>query len=207
MTKFVGRQELFMKQLNVHGSIVELGVGQGAGLFTWAQLSAIFEPANYNREVIGFDSFTGFPTISEQDRVHPDNGSSPKRGGFAPRFGSKEQLEAISRVHDLTRFLGHMPKVRLIEGDIATSVPEFLNKNRHLIISLLNIDVDLYAPTISALDHLLPRIPKGGIVIFDELNVRNFPGETIAICERLGLSNVRLRRLAHVPCLSYIVIE
>ena len=39
----------------------------GGGLFTWAQLSAIYEPVNHNRKIFGFDSFEGFPDIGHKD--------------------------------------------------------------------------------------------------------------------------------------------
>ena len=34
---------------------------------TWYHLSAIYEPTNYLREIIGFDTFEGFPEISVED--------------------------------------------------------------------------------------------------------------------------------------------
>jgi hypothetical protein len=47
---FLCRQELFRKVVEVNGAVVECGVFNGAGLFTWAQLSNIYEPVNYNRK-------------------------------------------------------------------------------------------------------------------------------------------------------------
>ena len=59
LTKFLARSEVFQKQLNVNGSIVEVGVHRGASYMTWAHLSSIFEPVNYLRKVIGFDRRDG----------------------------------------------------------------------------------------------------------------------------------------------------
>src|SRR3954469_9640525 len=67
LARFLGRHELFRQVLDVNGAIVECGVFNGAGLFTWAQLSTIYEPVNYNRKVIGFDTFAGFPGVSDAD--------------------------------------------------------------------------------------------------------------------------------------------
>src|SRR5215211_5994451 len=47
LTKFLARSEVFLQQINVHGSIIELGVARGASLMTWLHLSAIHEPSNY----------------------------------------------------------------------------------------------------------------------------------------------------------------
>ena len=52
----------------IEGNIVEGGVYAGQGLMTWAQLSAIFEPIGGTfREIIGFDTFDGFPSIDAKD--------------------------------------------------------------------------------------------------------------------------------------------
>ena len=45
LTRFLTRYEIFKKVLRVQGSIVECGVLHGGGLMTFAQLSAILEPA------------------------------------------------------------------------------------------------------------------------------------------------------------------
>ena len=38
---------------------------------TWAKLSAILEPVNLTRRIYGFDTFAGFPSLSEKDQVSP----------------------------------------------------------------------------------------------------------------------------------------
>lgn len=52
-------------QLNIKGSIIECGVHQAGGVFTWAKLSSIYEPYNYHRKIIGFDTFKGFPSVKK----------------------------------------------------------------------------------------------------------------------------------------------
>src|SRR5689334_2350822 len=54
LARFLCRHELYQRVVGVNGAIVECGVFNGAGLFTWAQLANIYEPVNYNRKVIGF---------------------------------------------------------------------------------------------------------------------------------------------------------
>jgi hypothetical protein len=70
---------------------------------------------------------------------------------------------------------------------------------------LLYLDFDLFEPTQAALMHLLPRVVKGGIVAFDELNSEDFPGETMALIESVGLANAQLRRFTTDPYISYFV--
>src|SRR5579871_3977235 len=50
---FLAKNELFKHLVDVHGHIVECGVFMGGGLLTWAQLSAIYEPYNHVRRIVG----------------------------------------------------------------------------------------------------------------------------------------------------------
>ena len=90
---------------------------------------------------------------------------------------------------------------------MAETLPQYLEENPHLVVSLLHLDMDLYEPTKIMLQHLLPRIPKGGIIAFDELNQDAWQGETIAVMEEIGIPNLRLKRCSFGTTLSYAVIE
>jgi len=68
----------------------------------------------------------------------------------------------------------------MIKGDATKTIPDFLSKNRHLMVSLLFLDFDLYEPTKVAIQQFLPRMPKGAVLAFDELDNPIWPGETQA---------------------------
>ena len=205
VTKFLCRHELFKQQLEVNGSIVEVGVHRGASLMAWAHLSSILEPVNYLRRIIGFDTFEGFPSVGDKDSA----GASAhlERGGFHAGERAKTDLEEAIRLFDLNRLMNHIPKVELVQGDACKTIPEYLEENPHLVVSMLHLDADLYAPTKTALEYLKPRMPKGAIVVFDELNMKLFPGETLAAMETLGLPNLRLQRFPFATSMSYAVID
>ncbi len=206
MSLFLAKHEIFRQILCIHGSIVECGVFTGGGLFTWLQLSSIYEPINHNRKIIGFDTFEGFLSISENDVcVTDDNDTFKKIGGYS--FKGKKELLDCAEIHDLNRVIGHIPKIELIEGDAVQTIAEYVNNNPHLIISLLFLDFDLYEPTKTALQYLFPRIPKGGIIAFDELNQSQWPGETLAVLEEVGLQNLKIKRFPTTPAISYAAIE
>ncbi len=207
ITKFVARNEIFLKQLNIHGSIIELGVARGASLMTWYHLSSIYEPSNYSREIIGFDTFKGFPKLDAKDIYTDSISANMKIGGFSVEPNIKEDIEKSVKIHDLTRYLNHIKKLRLIKGDIEETLPTFLDDNPYLIVSLLHIDVDIYQPTKIGLELLVPRIPKGGVILFDEINSKLFPGETEALKDVLGINSLKLSRFPYCPSLSYAIIE
>ena len=203
ISKFLVRHEIFQQILEVNGSIVECGVLHGAGLFAFAKLSAIFEPVNHTRKIIGFDTFEGFPSVSEQDQ---GTGSSSHLSSGGLAGSNLADLERAVTLFDANRNLSHIPKVELIKGDLTITGPEYVKNNPHLVISLLYLDMDIYQPTKVALQTFLPRMPKGAIVAFDELNTSTFPGETIALHETLGIGNLRLRRHPIDPYISYAVL-
>ena len=69
------------------------------------------------------------------------------------------------------------------------------------------LDFDLYEPTKVALKNFLPRIPKGGIIAFDEINNSAWPGETIALIEEFGgLNKLNIQKFPFDPNIAYIVL-
>jgi hypothetical protein len=177
----------------------------GSGLFSWAQFSAIYEPYNHNRHIIGFDSFSGFPNISEEDRSNSNN-DQLNIGGLNADVALDGLIEGI-KLYDTNRPLGHISKVELIKGDATKTIPEYLNLNKHLVVSLLYLDFDLFEPTRIALEYFFPRMPKGAIIVFDELNQKQWPGETLAVLETIGINKLRIQRFSYVPQLSYCIID
>ena len=71
---------MFKKILNTHGNIIECGVFMGSGLMTWANLSAIYEPLNHTRKVIGFDTFEGFVGVNDKDQGNYSNTNLVEKG-------------------------------------------------------------------------------------------------------------------------------
>ena len=126
-------------------------------------------------------------------------------GAYAVCPGIRDEIEGFVTLHDQNRPLGHIPKVELVAGDACETIPKFVETHGHLLISLLYLDFDLHAPTKAALEHLLPRVFKGGVVAFDELNCADFPGETRALLETLSLKDAELRRMPMDPYISYFI--
>lgn len=203
LTRFLALYEIFKKTLPVKGSVVECGVFQGFGTMTWAKLSAILEPVNLMRKVYGFDSFSGFPDISNKDRGAGDSQFTQSGQLFAD---SREEVEELSKINDSTRFLGHIPKVTLIKGDATKTIPEFVEKNPHLVVSLLFLDFDLYEPTKTALEYFVPRMPKGAVIAFDELDNPLWPGETRAMLEHFREHPLKIERLEFDPYIGFAVL-
>jgi len=199
VTTALTRIKLFEKILEVQGSIVECGVYQANSLFIYAHLSSILEPYNFNRKIIGFDTFEGFRSISDKD----PNGINEK--DFANT--NLDHLKTWAKIFDENRAVSHIPKIELIKGNAINTIPKYVKDNPHLIISLLYLDFDIFEPTSIALKNFLPLVPKGGIIGFDELNSKKWKGETIALKENITLENIKLKRFYFDPWVSYYEVE
>jgi hypothetical protein len=204
LTNFLAKYEIYKKIKNVNGSIVECGVLFGGGLLSFAHFSSIFEPINYTRKIIGFDTFEGFPSLSKQDKSKNPN-NQMKKGGY--KVNSLNDLKKCIELYDSNRFINQIPKIELVKGNVNKTIPKYLKDNPHLIVSLLYLDLDLYEPTKIALQNFLPRMPKGSIIAFDEINVDQWPGETLALLDEVGIRNLRIERFEFAPLMSYAILE
>lgn len=201
IARFLVKTEIFKRVLNINGSVVECGVFNGAGLFSWAILSEIYEPVNHTRKIIGFDTFGGFPSVTNEDNL---SDYKSKRGDL--RGDTLEALKQSVLKHDLERNLSHIEKIELIKGNFMETGGAYLDGNRHTLISLLYLDFDLYEPTMEALKLFIPRMCSGGIVAFDELNCANFPGETLAYLKSIRNKNLMLERSPIDPWISWVTL-
>lgn len=204
MTRFLARHELFRLVQGIQGCIVECGVYAGQGLMTWAQLSAILEPVGGAfRHVYGFDTFAGFPGVHAKDMKGAVK-LDWRKGDL--KLDSFADLQRCIELFDDNRFLPQFPKVTLIKGDFRGTGRAFLRTNPHVLVSLLYLDFDLYEPTKLALKLFLPRMPKGAVLAFDEINHPLWPGETRALLETLDLGRYEVRKFSYEINMSYIVL-
>lgn len=203
LARFMVQYELFKMQLDIKGSIIECGVHHGGGVMAWAKLSAILEPYNYHRKIVGFDTFSGFPSVSTIDTEKTPNVGV---GMFSEDYDTFAEITKCIDEFDSSRYLNHISKVELIKGDANSKIAEYISENKHLIVSLLYLDFDIYQPTVNALRNFLTRMPSGAILAFDEVNNSDWPGETMALLEELRLNQYSLKCFPFEPNISYIKI-
>jgi hypothetical protein len=75
------------------------------------------------------------------------------------------------------------------------------------VVSLLFLDLDLYEPTKVAIENFLPRMPRGAVIAFDELDNPMWPGETLALLENLNLKKTKLQRIEWDPYIAFSILE
>lgn len=199
LTKQLFFNDLYQKIVNVHGIIIEFGVRWGQNLVTLNNLRGIHEPFNYSRKIIGFDTFSGFSDVDTKDGSH----KIIKEGAFSVTEDYEKYLEEILAYHENECPLSHIKKNIILKGDAVVMLEKYLKEHPETIIAFAYFDFDVYSPTKKCLELIKPYLTKGSIIGFDELNDPQFPGETIAVRESLGLNNIALQRSKYSGIQSY----
>lgn len=203
VAKLLYLNELYQKIVDIPGVIMELGVWWGQTLVQLLNLRAVYEPYNHTRRVIGFDTFEGYPEPLPQD------GSSKlvRPGQYAVSRGYSEYLRELMAYHEEENSMPRVKKFELVRGDAAVTSRQYLEDHPETIIALAYFDMQLYAPTKTCLEAILPHLVKGSVIAMDDLNSGDFPGETLAFREAIGLQRFQVKRSAYLPDRTYFIVE
>ena len=193
ISKILSHYEIYKMIKEVPGEIIECGVFKGASYLRFAMFREIFGNP-FSKKIIGFDTFSKFPETTFQDDTKARNKFISSAGSDSI---SKEQLLKILDNKGLNKH------VDLIEGDITETVPSYVKANPELKISLLNLDTDIYEPAVTILEHLYPKITKGGILMLDDYGTH--PGETKAVDEYFKNKTVEIKKFSFAMTPCYII--
>jgi hypothetical protein len=112
------------------------------GVFQGVTLRHLAKSISPGRRVTGFDTFEGLPD---------DWGDLLAKGTFATSMPSLEGLVNVA----------------LEVGRIEDTLPKYLSQHRPMI-SLVHSDCPYYEINVFILEHVLPCMPPGSVVVFDE---------------------------------------
>lgn len=168
------------KTADIPGDIAEFGVASGASFKAFVRINNILNKSRYHKvsikSVYGFDSFEGLPKLNKMIDLAQTNGierGEMREGGF----NSSETLE------NLEKFCSKNQNCQLVKGWFSDTLNDFLSRNPSISFSLIHVDCDIYSSTKEVLSLCLKRLNVGGVVLFDEIFHRSFPGETSAFWE------------------------
>lgn len=201
--RYAFMMEIYRRIVPVHGVVMEFGVRYGQNLALFTSFRGMFEPYNYSRRIVGFDTFEGFPTVHAKD----GRADVIKVGAYEVPKSHEMALGQILDAHEKQAPIPHIVKHELVKGDVTATLDAYLKKHEETVVALAYFDLDLYEPTKHCLERIVPLMPKGAILAFDEVNYDRFPGETAAVKEVLGLNKLRLERLPYSSLTSFVVIE
>ena len=111
LTAALTRIDLFRQVLDVQGAIVECGVHKGNSLFLYNHLSTILEPYNFNRKIIGFDTFEGFRSLSnsKDDNLLSEDDFSDV---------NFDHLSDMAELEAKNRAVSHITKMELVKAAV-----------------------------------------------------------------------------------------
>ena len=203
LSRILFMEHIYKQIIDVQGVIMDFGTRWGQNLAIFQSLRGLYEPFNRHKKIIGFDTFKGFPSLSPKD----GRSDLMKLGNTATTKDYVKYLDELMTSQEKLNPLSHIKKYELRVGDSSKEIDKYLKENPHTIIALAYFDFDIYLPTKKCLDAIKPRLVKGSILAFDELNDPDSPGETVALMESWGLNNIRLKRYPLTSRTSYFVVE
>lgn len=206
LSYLLARHEVFRQILSLHGTVLDFGVHRGGSFFTWLQLSAIYEPYNHIRRIVGFDSFEGFSSLSAEDIAQGDQDLAIKKVGGMQYTGGAAELALGLELYDLNQPLGHVPRGRGIAGPLPDTLQNYMTEHAEVVVALANFGLGLYEPTVEILKAIKPRLQKGSILLFEDLNQVTWPGETRALFEVFEPHEIQLQRVPYCPHLSWMQV-
>ena len=168
------RYELFKMAADLPGDVVECGVFQGTGLLYWARMIQVFNALS-RRKVIGFDTFEGYPDAVKSEQDKKAGRSFIRKTGYEPA--------SPERIMETAAALGLEHRIELVKGDASATIRDYVRKNSGFRAALVNLDFDIYEPTLAALESLYDLVVPGGVIVFDEYAVHEWGGESRAVDE------------------------
>ena len=202
LSRILFMNHLYQQIVDVQGVVFEFGTRWGQNISLFSALRGIYEPFNRHRKLVAFDTFSGFPEIHDKD----GQSDMMRQGELTVTKNYQDYLTKVLEHQERDNPLGHIQKFELRAGDATLEIENYLKDNPETIVSLAYFDFDIYEPTVKCLEAIKPRLVKGSVLGFDELNDPDSPGETLALMEVFGLENVRLKRFPFASRVSYFEI-
>jgi hypothetical protein len=174
--------ELFKLVKDMPGSIAEVGVFIGNGLFTWTKMMETFFPGNRGKKVFGFDNFSGY---SQDITVHDERAIEYIKSLVGDFDISYDLVSKLEKLHNLDSLIPGVERVKIYNDELSSAINKFKNENIGVRLKLLVVDVNLYKPTKLALEGLYDLVVPGGVIALRGYGVKPWEGESMAVDEFL----------------------
>jgi len=204
LSRLLALSDIYRRHVvNSAGVMMEFGTWAGRTATTLTNLRGALEPFNFTRRLVIFDTFDGLAGVNAQDGSH----GLAKDGTYSISTGYDGYLEKILTYHESEAPLPHIRKFEIVKGDASIMVPKYFEAHPETVVSLAYFDFDIFVPTRDCLKAILPHLSKASVLVFDQLNCPEYPGETVALQEVVGLGKARIQRSALTPWMTYILAE
>jgi hypothetical protein len=169
----------------IPGDVVECGVWKGGSIMAAAlTLQGLGE---VDRDLFLFDTFDGMPPPGDIDRDFEGRRAKDwmdqhdKQTDFVWAYAAKAEVETNVLSTGYPR-----ERIHFIQGAVESTIP----RDAPSQIALLRLDTDWYESTKHELQHLFPRLSKGGVILIDDYG--HWEGARIAVDEYIAQHRIRL---------------
>jgi O-methyltransferase len=170
----------------IAGDLVECGVWKGGSCMM--MLLTLLQQGERTRRLYLYDTFQGMPDSGPEDVTYQGFGAETRRRRKATRSPEGKWTHApFDEVRRVVLSTGY-PEDRLVfvRGKVEDTIPGTVPEK----IAILRLDTDFYASTRHELEHLYPRLSRGGVLIIDDYDY--WQGARQATDEYFGTARSRL---------------
>ncbi len=172
----------------IPGAIVECGVWRG-GSMMFSALRLLDHRAT-DRELVLMDTFEGMAPPTDDDVDVSGRTAARLLEEDTERTGWAWAVAGEDDVRHNMATTGYPPeRIRFVRGRVEDTVPAEAPD----VIALLRLDTDWYESTMHELEHLVPRVSPGGVLIIDDYG--HWQGAKRAVDEYFADKPVLLHRL------------
>lgn len=168
----------YVIRAGIEGDFVECGVFKGASPILMSR--TLLEHGINDRDIWLYDTFEGMPKPTEWDVDYLGARSMDVwlKTKWDHVDGSSDVYCSIEDVkNNLLRSPYPQERFHLTKGKVEDTIPRVAPEK----ISLLRLDTDYYESTKHELEHLFPRLQKGGVLVVDDYG--HFKGARKAVDE------------------------
>jgi O-methyltransferase len=155
---------LYVEKYNIPGAIVECGVWKGGSMMAVAH--TLTHLGRMDRDLFLYDTYEGMSEPDDRDKTF--DGASAKdllainTNREKNMIWAYSTLETVQEGMQTTRYPGS--RIHYIKGKVEDTIPGTMPPE----IAILRLDTDWYESTRHELEHLYPRLKRGGVLILDD---------------------------------------
>lgn len=179
---------------DIPGAFVECGLWRGGSLM--AVLLRLRQRGISDRDIVGFDTFTGMTEPTRED-VDLRGRAAGRRRRLKSLGDAVTYAISEAEVFGLLISTGYdVGRIRLVAGPVEDTLPRHAPET----IAVLRLDTDWYASTRHELVHLYPRLSVGGVLLIDDYG--HYQGARQAVDEYLLGHRILMQRIDYTGRLA-----
>ncbi|MCE9543979.1 MAG: TylF/MycF family methyltransferase [Planctomycetia bacterium] len=154
----------YVARAGIEGAMVECGVWRGGA--SMAAMLTMMEAGHRDREFYLYDTYEGMSQPTEHDRRIDGRHALPEFHQRKTAADTSDWCRAgLDEVRRAVHTTGYPPElIRFVAGKVEDTIPNEAPEK----IAVLRLDTDWYVSTKHEMDHLFPRLARGGVLIVDD---------------------------------------